>query len=779
MAGEALTASQAITRPIDASVHHGSHRQLLTDIPSHYAPQARVDALLIPTCRPAQWLGHAMALARELDCGVVAICSGNANAVEVIELGDRLDVAVLAIDLVNGGYGIPTFSTAQLTQSTVFRLRSDASLKRNLALVLSRVAGWERVLFLDDDIFAIAPVDARSAVGLLGEYDVAALRNNGYPDNSVVCHANRGLGGSQEQFIGVGALAVDPTSSRSFFPNVYNQDWLFILGTGQPTRMAVTGRMRQKVFDPFKDLDRARREELGDCLAEGLYWLLDHRLPIGNADIEHWRDFLARRRRFIDELIGKLHSADLDADVRVRVSASLMLARATNAVITPGLCMEFVQRWRKDLEAWKNFVFNQPSTLGLENALAYLEWPDVSTSRRPWPATCRFRSAAIGSTRGDSRKAGEVPEGHTELDNHHSTHRHLLVQESTVNVRPGQVDALVVPASRPASSLREAMDVAARLNCTLVAICSRDVAAMEVACLGADSNVPVVALDMKDCEDVLSEMSGQALMTDVGLTWRQDTSRKRNVMLLLSRIAGWERLMFLDDDIEAIHPSYARSAAGFLEGYSAVGLRNLGFPDNSVVCHAYREVGGRQDQFVGGGALAVSATRTRSFFPSIYNEDWLFLLGDGPLRVAVTGRMRQKAYDPFGDADRARNEEFGDCIAEGMYWLLDEYQSLERADRQHWERYLRRRRRFIERLLVRVDRVIGGADLKARMVASLSAARDIHAEITADLCTEYVRRWRSDLESWRQLIDDLPTGLGIDRALEHLDLSGVVHRSGV
>jgi hypothetical protein len=773
-----LTASQAITRPIDASVHHGSHRQLLTDIPSHYAPQVRVDALLIPTCRPAQWLGDAMALARELDCGVVAICSGNANAVEVIKLGDRLDVSVLAIDLINVGYGIPTFSTAQLTQSTVFRLRSDASLKRNLALVLSRVAGWERVLFLDDDIFAIAPVEARSAVGLLAEYDVAGLRNIGYPDNSVVCHANRGLGGSQEQFIGVGALAVDPTNSRSFFPNVYNQDWFFVLGCGQPTRVAVTGRMRQKVFDPFKDLDRARREELGDCLAEGLYWLLDHRLPIGNADIEHWRDFLIRRRRFIDELIGKLHSADLDVDVRVKVSASLMLARATNAVITPRLCMEFVRRWRKDMEAWKNFVFNQPSALGLENALAYLEWPGVSMSRRPWPAT-GCRSAAISSTREVVRKAVQVSELQPGPDNHHSTHRHLLVQESTVNVRPSQVDALVVPASRSVGSLQEAMDVAARLNCILVAICSREVTAAEVACLGVDSNVPAIALDMKDCEDVLREMSGQALMTEVGLTWTPDTSRKRNVMLLLSRIAGWERVMFLDDDIDAIHPGYVRSATGFLASYRAVGLRNLGFPDNSVVCHAYREVGGRQDQFVGGGALAVSATWTRSFFPAIYNEDWLFLLGDGPLRVAVTGRMRQKAYDPFGDADRARNEEFGDCIAEGMYWLLDEYQPLERADRQHWEGYLRRRRRFIERLLVRVERQIGDADLKARMVASLSAARDIHAEITADLCTEYVRRWRSDLESWGQLIDDLPTGLGIDRALEHLGLSSVAHRSGV
>jgi hypothetical protein len=139
--------------------------------------------------------------------------------------------------------------------------------------------------------------------------------------------------------------------------------------------------------------------------------------------------------------------------------------------------------------------------------------------------------------------------------------------------------------------------------------------------------------------------------------------------------------------------------------------------------------------------------------------------------------MRQKKFDPFAKVERARGEEFGDTLAEGLFWLLDDHLPLSRADHDYWEGFLWRRSHFIERLLVRVERVIEEAGLKARVVASLSAARDIHAEITADLCTEYVRRWRSDLDSWRQLIDDTPTGLGIDRALDYLGLSGVAHRT--
>jgi hypothetical protein len=39
-------------------------------------------------------------------------------------------------------------------------------------------------------------------------------------------------------------------------------------------------------------------------------------------------------------------------------------------------------------------------------------------------------------------------------------------------------------------------------------------------------------------------------------------------------------------------------------------------------------------------------------------------------------------------------------------------------------------------------------------------------------------RWSSDLDSWQQFIDDAPTGLGVDRALNYLGPAGVAHRFG-
>ncbi len=62
--------------------------------------------------------------------------------------------------------------------------------------------------------------------------------------------------------------------------------------------------------------------------------------------------------------------------------------------------------------------------------------------------------------------------------------------------------------------------------------------------------------------------------------------------------------------------------------------------------------------------------------------------------------MIQHPYDPYRTPDRARSEEFGDVLAEGIFWLLDEGKTLDHAaDPRHWELFLARRRRFIDHVL--------------------------------------------------------------------------------
>jgi hypothetical protein len=387
----AVTIKSVNTPPIDPSFHHVNHRDLLEIVAVGDAPKVPVDALVVPTARPVKWLDDALSLASELGCGLLAMCSGAVKAVEVVECGERAAVPVIAVDVFDHDhdrdYNLPDLESAKLIDQTFFMRPSDTSKKRNLAMLLARMAGWERIFLLDDDIYDLQPEHVRAAVGLLGRFDVIGMQNLGYPDNSVVCHVYRWLGGKQAQFIGAGALAVAPLASHSFFPNVYNQDWFFILGLGQQAEIGVTGKMKQKDYDPFLTRDRAYHEELGDCLAEGLYWLLDHKKSLEDANLDHWRDFLSRRGYFLDELVERVLSVDGERLERRRMFRALEIARATRELIEPGFCAEYVRRWRADLETWRSFIDERPVGLGVAEALEQVKWPGVFTTALPWPSS--------------------------------------------------------------------------------------------------------------------------------------------------------------------------------------------------------------------------------------------------------------------------------------------------------------------------------------------------------------------------------------------------------
>ena len=221
----------------------------------------------------------------------------------------------------------------------------------------------------------------------------------------------------------------------------------------------------------------------------------------------------------------------------------------------------------------------------------------------------------------------------------------------------------------------------------------------------------------------------------------------------------------------------ASRAVGLLDVHTAVGLGIDGFPDNSVVCHAFRHVGGKQETFIGGGALAVEARRNRSFFPDIYNDDWFYVLNAGKRlqSVATIGQVIQNPYDPYRLPERARNEEFGDVLAEGTFWLLDQGKTASDGELPHWEEFLERRRRFIEDIL---DKVKQKPDIEAaqrrRMIEALKASLGRRALIKPELCVDYLRAWVNDQERWQRHIQGVrqQPRLGREWALRSLGRKG-------
>ncbi|MEV7094068.1 hypothetical protein AB0M80_14665 [Amycolatopsis sp. NPDC051045] len=359
---------------------HESHQDLLAHFDTEGVPGAAMDAIIVPTGRPAAYLRQAIAVAKERDVFLLLLCSLRSTASSAALEAKSAGVRALAIDidLLNPGL-VPEFATDQVLRSTRFRRQTDTSFKRNLGLLIAVLAGWKRILFLDDDIELPNPADLDVAAGLLGEYPVVGLANVGMPDNSVVCHAIRDAGQKQDTFIGGGALAVGEAAFSSFFPNIYNEDWFFLLDGMRLRPSATTGTAVQKDYDPYRDPRRARGEELGDTLAEGVFGLFDSHLGLTHADRPYWREFLADRRRIIRDTIKLVRSAPIEAGQQARMVDSLRAAIGRSELITPALCVRYLHAWQQDCVRWRQRVTDlrrdHHGGFGVEHAVEALGIP--------------------------------------------------------------------------------------------------------------------------------------------------------------------------------------------------------------------------------------------------------------------------------------------------------------------------------------------------------------------------------------------------------------------
>jgi hypothetical protein len=357
----------------------------------------------------------------------------------------------------------------------------------------------------------------------------------------------------------------------------------------------------------------------------------------------------------------------------------------------------------------------------------------------------------------------------------HQTHQGLLTRVDAALVQPARMDAIIVPNGRPAPYLEQAIGLAKEHSAHLLLMCSLRADASSAALMAKRAGVRVTAIDI-DPEllppGLVPEFATDKLLRFSRFQRYVDTSFKRNLGLLIATLAGWERILFLDDDIVLRRLPHLGAAAGLLAAHPVVGLANEGMPDNSVVCHALRDIGEAQDTFIGGGALAVGAEAFGSFFPNIYNEDWFFLLDEGRLRPsAVTGTAFQYDYDPYRDGERARGEELGDTLAEGVFGLLDNGDSLAAADARYWDAFLLERRRIISTTIDRVGQAPIDAAQKARMIVALKAAIGRSHLIKPELCVQYLKAWQTDCLRWRRHVDGYPRNLGIDGALATLGLA--------
>jgi hypothetical protein len=369
---------------------------------------------------------------------------------------------------------------------------------------------------------------------------------------------------------------------------------------------------------------------------------------------------------------------------------------------------------------------------------------------------------------------------------HRTSHVELLTplprkRKPEPTPRPGSVDAIVVPTNRLASSLAFAIELAAGLECPILVLCSGESRAARVATQFGAARGVAVTVSSTPSHPLLS-LPTQHPSTFLARPY-VDTGNKRNVALLVARMLRWRRVLFLDDDIFGLPAEEVNDVAAVISplGLRVIGWRSLEFPDNSVACHALRSSGHDQDVFIGAGALLVDVTGGLPFFPSVYNEEWLFW-HDFVARQGVgqAGTVKQRKFNPYADEHRARQEEFGDVLAEGLYALIHERRSVLVACLPgYWDGVVADRQEMLDGVEQRLSERSRTQDLTwdgygiAQVLTSVRASRETVDSFTALDLAEFVGAWRYDLFCWNARLPGLPRLNRIADALDWLGLSDI------
>jgi len=318
------------------------------------------------------------------------------------------------------------------------------------------------------------------------------------------------------------------------------------------------------------------------------------------------------------------------------------------------------------------------------------------------------------------------------------------------------------------------MDLARRTGIPLIVVCSKDARKDQVVAMAAAANATVFALDLASLNPPRISIFTPSTSTDEEIRaaspgWTRDLSMKRNLGLIIARMLGWTRLMFLDDDIFGVLESDIEALAAALDNHNVSALIPEEFPDNSVACHAHRLGGGVQDVFASASGMGVRCDRDDlGFFPNIYNEDWFFFSEEAAdRRIAKVGVSRQRKYDPYDDPLRAAQEEFGDLLAEGLYARLDIDADISGVDTAYWHAFIDRRIEFHARVTAALSRH-PDRELAGKAADSIRAARTQLDQIKPYLCQRFVEFWQSDLVEWRRYLKELPQVSSIAAAFEEL-----------
>ncbi len=221
-------------------------------------------------------------------------------------------------------------------------------MKRNFALWYSKNKPYERVLLVDDDIRGLTQAKLNLGSKYLEEYIIAGCFVDDFPDTSVVGHLELMYGTNEYMFLSGSFLYINVVKARGFFPNIYNEDWLFMLDHILDHSICSFGTIQQIPYNPFNDKKRALFQEFGDIISDGLYKLISEKKYDLRYNYRVWKEIIVERRQLLELFKQHFKQQTYQQLINTIINVSV--------TITPDDCLTFIEDRETDTTAWRSFL---------------------------------------------------------------------------------------------------------------------------------------------------------------------------------------------------------------------------------------------------------------------------------------------------------------------------------------------------------------------------------------------------------------------------------------
>lgn len=197
-----------------------------------------------------------------------------------------------------------------------------------------------------------------------------------------------------------------------------------------------------------------------------------------------------------------------------------------------------------------------------------------------------------------------------------------------------------------------------------------------------------------DFYNVIEGLANRQILGDV--TWNLGIAR--NFALDHSKSIGYEKVLFIDDDISDVDDRKMEVGFSVLNKNSFVSCILEGVEDNSIIGHISKHVGIIDDgvKMLSGGFLFFSPATISHRFYNIYNEDWIIqLLEKEKKKIILPFSVNHNVdQDVNWTLDQAIFQEYGELIVEG---LLENENAIS-MDYQFWDVIIENRIKFIQKI---------------------------------------------------------------------------------